>query len=187
MKPPLTTTEEEDIALLARVAAGDQDALGAFYDRYASTLMAVAVRVLNNASAAEDVVQEVFVQIWEHASSYDRELGKPLSWAVVLTRNKAIDRLRGRIRGEKLMVRAAAEAVGDDFAPPKRLDADVSDRVQAALKELPTDQRQAIELAFYNGLSQTEIAERLAQPLGTIKARIRRGMYKLRDQLEGFL
>lgn len=176
--------DQEDETLVRRMADGEERALSDFYDRHAGTLMGVAMRVLGDATAAEDVVQEVFVQVWNKATDYDRKLGKPIAWAVVMTRNKAIDRLRARQRGNKLVERAASEIADEGTAPPPEADQDRAEHLRVALDDLPIDQRRVIELAFFRGLSQSEIASQLSQPLGTIKARIRRGMLKLRDKLQ---
>jgi RNA polymerase sigma-70 factor (ECF subfamily) len=140
---------------------------------------------LNNVKDAEEVVQEAFVQIWEKAASYDERRGKPLTWAMTLTRNKAIDRLRRVQRRNRLHDEVEQEAQIWD----RVLDRDSSDEaaahetqaiVRSAVIQLSEDQRRAIELAFFSGLTQHEIAKRLDEPLGTVKARIRRGMMKLR-------
>jgi RNA polymerase sigma-70 factor (ECF subfamily) len=176
------------MALLRQVAQGDRISFGALYDRFSAVLFSTAFRVLNNQEAAEDVLQDVFVQIWEKAPLYDPARGKPLTWAVTLTRNKAIDRLRATQRRSRLQddIQREAETV-EQFDDRSSFDAvasgETNDIVRAAIRKLSKDQREAIELAFFSSLTQTEIAERLGEPLGTIKARIRRGMMKLRDVL----
>ncbi|MBI3414079.1 MAG: sigma-70 family RNA polymerase sigma factor [Verrucomicrobia bacterium] len=180
-----------DAELLGRVAARDPEALSELYDRFSGILFSIAGNILRDTSQAEDVLQEVFVQIWERASVYDAALGKPLSWAVTLTRNKAIDRLRATQRRNRLLDEATAEWETD--APdlhshqPAVMTNETARFIRAALQELPAEQRQAIELAFFSGLTQSEIASELRQPLGTVKARIRRGMLQLRERLEGIL
>ncbi len=181
-----TTTEPGDEALLARMAGGDGAAFEAFYDRHAALLWGLAMRILGNSAEAEDVLQDAFVLIWERAAAYDPRLGRPLSWAVALTRNKAVDRLRSLRRREQvaatvLSLPPTVESAGDPAAASSI--AEASDAVVAALGRLPAAQRQALELAFFSGLSQTEIASKLGQPLGTIKARIRRGMLQLRVEV----
>jgi len=187
MKQTPGTVEEQDEDLVRRIALGDRIAFGEFYDRHHQTLFAVALRILANPASAEDVLQDVFIQVWERASQYDRGLGRPLGWAVVMTRNKAIDRLRARQRRSRLSERAAQESVEPDVFTSSPGDEDRGEHLRNALTILPSDQRSAIELAFFEGLSQTEIAERMHEPLGTIKARIRRGMLRLRDKLKGVL
>ncbi len=175
-----------EIALLGRVATGDRRSFAELYDRFSRVLFSVAYRVLNSQEAAEDVLQDVFIQIWEKAPLYDPQRGKPLTWAVTLTRNKAIDRLRAIQRRNRLQDAVEKEALTfeqfDDRSSVEAVEGMESGAmVRAAICRLSPDQRQAIELAFFSGLTQTEIAERLGEPLGTIKARIRRGMMKLRD------
>jgi RNA polymerase sigma-70 factor (ECF subfamily) len=186
MPDALTTVERDDAELVRLVAHGDQTAFSELYDRFAPTLLAVAVRVVHDAQIAEDVVQDVFVHIWEKATAYTPERGRPLGWAVVMTRNRAIDKVRARGRSQKLLERA-----GDDLAPapvsgPAPGDGDRAEHVRGALADLSDEQRAVIELAFFGGLSQSEIAERTSKPLGTVKAHIRRGMLKLRDKLQRF-
>ena len=179
---------EAEIALLQRVATGDRLAFAELYDRFSGVLFSTAYRVLNNQQAAEDVLQDVFVQIWEKAPLYDPSRGKPMTWAVTLTRNKAIDRLRSTQRRSRLQDDVQRESeTFEQFDDRSSFDAVVSgergELVRDALQKLSQDQREAIELAFFSSLTQNEIAERLGEPLGTVKARIRRGMMKLRDVL----
>jgi RNA polymerase sigma-70 factor (ECF subfamily) len=155
----------------------------------AIVLFATAYRVLHNQEAAEDVLQEVFLQIWEKAPLYDPLRGKPLTWAITLTRNRAIDRLRAVQRRNRLQDDVQREAETDEqFDDRSSFDVVASGEtgklVRAALVNLSADQRQAIELAFFSSLTQVEIAERLGEPLGTVKARIRRGMMKLRELID---
>ncbi len=180
---------DAEIALLQRVALGDRVSFETLYDRFSGVLFSTAHRVLNNQEAAEDVLQDVFIQIWEKAPLYDPARGKPMTWAVTLTRNKAIDRLRSTVRRNRLHddVEREAETFAqfDDRSSFDALAAGETNQiVRDAIQKLSKDQREAIELAFLSSLTQTEIAERLNEPLGTIKARIRRGMMKLRELLE---
>ena len=179
---------EAEIELMRRVANGDRRSFAELYDRFSGVLFSTAYRLLNNQQAAEDVLQDVFIQIWEKAPLYDSTRGKPMTWAVTLTRNKAIDRLRSTQRRSRLHDDAQRESVaGEQFDDRSSFEAMVSGEtgalVREALEKLTKDQRQAIELAFFSSLTQNEIAERLREPLGTIKARIRRGMMKLREVL----
>ncbi len=179
---------EIGIELLRRVALGDRQSFEELYDRFSGVLFSTAYRVLNNQEAAEDVLQDVFIQIWEKAPLYDPARGKPMTWATTLTRNKAIDRLRSTQRRSRLQddVQRESETSGQ-FDDRSSFDAVASGErgrlVRDAIRKLSKDQREAIELAFFSSLTQSEIAERLGEPLGTIKARIRRGMMKLRDVL----
>lgn len=171
---------------MRQIAQGDHASLAELYDRFSGVLFSVAYRVLNNQEAAEDVLQDVFVQIWEKAPSYDPARGKPMTWAVTLTRNKSIDRLRSTQRRNRLQDDVQREAeTFEQFDDQSSFDAvasgETAQLVREAIRKLSKDQREAIELAFFSSLTQTEIAERLGEPLGTIKARIRRGMMKLKD------
>ena len=177
---------EVEIELLKRVGQGDSASFEALYDRLSGVLFSTAYRVLNNQVAAEDVLQDVFVQIWEKAPLYNPALGKPLTWAVTLTRNKAIDRLRSTQRRIRLQENVQRESeVFEQFDDRSSFDAvtlaESSKLVRHALDKLSSDQRQVIQLAFFSSMTQAEIAEHLHEPLGTIKARIRRGMIKLRE------
>jgi RNA polymerase sigma-70 factor, ECF subfamily len=180
-----------DGQLMRRLRAGERPAFLEFYDRYAGLLLSVAARVLGSRPEAEDVLQDVCTQIWRHPEGYDAGLGSLAGWAVTLTRNKAIDRIRASSRQRRLVEEVAlgvghgesAGASANDLVYGK----EVAARVRAALDALSGEQREVIELAFFAGLSQTEIASRLEQPLGTVKARIRRGMLKLREELGGIL
>ena len=179
---------EIDAALLEKVGRGDRASFGQLYDRMSGLLFSMAYRVLNDREAAEDVLQDVFIQIWDKASTYDASRGKPLTWAVTLTRNKAIDRLRAARRRYRLREELGREAVLDWHAAGKSssdelVDSEKTRMVRHAVARLELDQRRAIELAFFGGLTQSEIAAELGEPLGTIKARIRRGMMKLREFL----
>ena len=182
---------ERDMELLRRIAGGDRSAFARFYDHYSGLLFTIAVKILNDTKEAEDVLQEVFLQIWNKADAYDPLLGKPASWAVTLTRNKAIDRIRSSQRRSKLIEQAAVEAaVAPDNSPSaneKLHGRENAQLIRSEVAALPPDQRRAIELAFFSGLTQDEVSQTLQEPLGTIKARIRRGMLKLREKLEGFI
>ncbi len=180
------STPTADLDLLRRMTLGDTAALGDFHDRHAGTLFALSLRILNDAAEAEDVVQDTLLQIWEKAVVFDPEQGRPLAWAITLARNKAIDRLRTSQRRARLLEEAGLE--NDCATEPDAAQAahtgEQGGLVRAALRGLPTEQRRVIEMAFFGGLSQSEIAEAIAEPLGTVKARIRRGMLRLRDELE---
>jgi RNA polymerase sigma-70 factor (ECF subfamily) len=179
-------TDEE---LLHQMARGDESALGTFYDRHSTLLYSIAIKVLGDMHEAEEVLQDGLRQIWERAALYDASLGQPLSWAVVITRHKAIDRMRAQKRRSDGLARLAEEAlVGLPSDPAASAQGHACEgavtRLHGALGGLPRDQTAAIELAFFKGMSQTEISTQLGVPLGTVKARIRRGMIALRDALE---
>jgi len=178
-----------EVELLRRIGEGDREGFAQLYDRYSGILFSTAFRILNQQETAEDLLQEVFVQIWEKASLYDPSRGKPLTWAITLTRNRAIDRLRSSQRRIKLNEEIEREAELADFQTNKNSAEEISlseknRMVHRAVEHLSPDQREAIEMAFFGGLTQTEISEKLQTPLGTVKARIRRGMMKLKELLK---
>ena len=186
MNPDPEKELEAEIALLRRVAQGDRRSFEELYDRFSGVLFSTAHRVLNNQEAAEDVLQDAFIQIWEKAPLYDPSRGKPMTWAVTLTRNKAIDRLRSTVRRHRLQDDVQREAeTFEQFDDRSAFDAvalgESSKLVREAIRKLSRDQREAIELAFFSSMTQTEIAAHLNEPLGTVKARIRRGLMKLRE------
>ena len=181
------TVEESQAQLLCRIAAQDKQALALFYDQTAGLLYSMAVRILEDPHEAEEVIQDVFVQIWHKAVTFDATLGTPSHWALSITRNRSIDRLRARHRRVRLIneLREAADADPEPHEPPGRGGMNPEDLVaiRSALNGLPVEQRQAIEMAFFGGMTHLEVASALGEPLGTIKARIRRGMLKLRECL----
>lgn len=184
----MTQPGDQEREWLKRIAQGDTDALSSLYDRFSATLFSIGWRLLGNESEAEDLLQEVFLKIWDKAQRYDAHLGSPTAWLITLTRNAAHDRLRSSQRRHRLvdalMTDAAVSADVLQDAPDKGLlSRETVLAVRKALVQLPIDQRQAIEFAFIGGLTQSEIAAQLGEPLGTIKARIRRGMLALRDLL----
>ena len=189
MNPETDKDLDAEIELLRQIGQGDCRCFEALYDRFSRVLFSIAHRVLNNQEAAEDVLQDVFVQIWEKAALYDPSRGKPMTWAITLTRNKAIDRLRSTQRRSRLQDDLLHESqTAEQFDDKSSFDAvssvETGELVRAAIAKLSKDQREAIELAFFSSLTQTEISERLNEPLGTVKARIRRGMLKLRELLD---
>jgi len=165
-------------AALHRLAQGDARALAEFYDAHAGLAYGLALRVLRDRSDAEDAVQEAFVQVWRQADRYDPARGSPQAWLCAIVRTRALDRLRRRLARRE-----------QEEAPEPAASAGAPDRegvlaVRKALQALSADQRRALELAYYEGLTQTEIARRLDQPLGTIKTRIRTAMIRLREELQ---
>lgn len=187
----LQTVEEFQAQLLRRIAAQDRDALAEFYDQTARPLFSIAVRLLGNTQEAEEVIQDVFVQIWTKAPTFDAAIGLPFHWALGITRNRCIDRLRARQRRARVIVDLDADQNLESLFHSAPVETTLPETELAAIRNavqsLPPDQQQAIELAFFKGLTHPEIAELLNVPLGTIKARIRRGMVKLRDSLEIYL
>lgn len=183
-----------DLELVARAASGDERAIAALYDRYGGVLYAVAYRIAGVRADAEEVVLEAFAQAWRDAPRFEATRGSVAGWLTMIARSRALDLVRSRGRRERMTASAAAEpaeappAMGDWRSDPAgALDhAERRARVREALAALSPPQRQAIELAYYEGLSQSEIAERLQEPLGTIKTRVRLGMQKLREALRPF-
>ena len=190
------TPEERHVAdarLMRRMAGGDKSALAELYDRFTKPLYSMALHVLREPAEAQDVVHDAFVALWEKAGDFDASKGNAFSWAVTLTRNRAIDRLRQSRRRSQLLSESSADAMllhEGGSVPDAERSAEKSDnatQVRAAVGALPHDQRHALELAFFKGLTQQQIAEALKEPLGTIKARIRRGLLKLREELSSRL
>jgi RNA polymerase sigma-70 factor (ECF subfamily) len=182
------TAATADRAALERIGRGDQDALGELYDRHARLVYSLALRIVRDQRDAEEVVQEVFSQAWRQSGRYDAARGSVVAWVLTLTRSRAIDRLRGRRARPEVGADIAALVDLADTAPAadeQLASADKATQVRAALESLPFLQRTALELAFYEGLTHTEIADRLDQPVGTVKTRIRQGLLKLRDRLAG--
>ncbi len=183
------TANESQAQLLRRIAAQDRQALTDLYDQTAAMLFSIAVRILGDPHEAEEVVQDVFVQIWNKAATFNGTLGAPFHWALGITRNRAIDRLRARQRRNQLATQFMENfaIASDGQAAAAHLDKAEVAQIRSTVGNLPADQRRVIELAFFGGLTHVEIAEALGEPLGTVKARIRRGMLKLRDNLHGYL
>ena len=178
-----SATDEELMALVLR---RQEAALGALYDRYVRLVYAVALRITGDRETAEEVVQDVFQNVWQAAGSFQPGVGSFAAWLLGIARHRAIDatrskRERARTREQTLDdLRPAGEAASLEREVGQRL---LRDAVRAALEALPANQRQAIELAYYGGLTRIEIAERLNEPLGTVKTRLRLGLLKLRDLL----
>ncbi len=175
--------------LLVSVASGSQLALAELYDLTSRQVFALALRILKDRQIAEEVVLDVFLQIWKRAASFDPSRGRPFGWILTIGRSRALDALRSRTVRSRREEDLSAGAVLTDLSstPPERAVArDRSRRLADAMAELPGDQACAVELAYFQDLSHTEIAARLGLPLGTIKTRIRLGMLKLRDKLKTF-
>src|SRR5262245_23933356 len=164
--------------VLQRLAEGDQRALAEFYDAHAGLAYGLALRVLRDRSDAEDVVQEAFVQVWRQADRYDPARGTPQAWLCAIVRTRALDRLRRRV------ARREQEEAPEPAAAGGTPDREGELAVRKALLSLSADQRRALELAYYEGLTQSEIARRLNEPLGTVKTRIRTAMIRLREELQ---
>lgn len=170
-----------------RVAAGDQLAMTSLYDTSNRVLFGLLLRILKEHALAEEVLLDVYMQVWRQAASYDELRGSPMAWMLTIARSRAIDRLRsGR---QELLLRDSFEGFEENAKSEIDVEetaaiAEVQLRVRDALETLPAEQREVIEMAYYGGLSHSEIALQLEQPLGTVKTRIRLGLMKLRDILQ---
>lgn len=179
-----------DPALLARVVKGDQQAFSQLYDHSSVLLFSLAVRILGNHEEAADLLQDVYLEIWRKVSRYDVGRGTPNAWLVTLTKSRAIDRLRARVAQGPRAINPPESTTAVQVMDPgliplgTQADQDLRGAVGAALAGLPQAQQQAIELAYYGGLSYGEIASRLNQPLWTVKTRIKLGMSKLQAALQ---
>jgi len=187
--PPPDERQRVDAVLVQRIAVGDRQAFAELYDRFSGPLYGTALRVLRDPAEAQDVMHDAFVTLWEKAGTFETSRGSAFSWAVTLVRNRAIDRVRTRRRRAELLAESLPADLGyvEDSAESSAGDSasssDEARAVRAAVAKLPVEQQRALELAFFGGLTQEEIAQKLSEPLGTIKARIRRGLLKLRDSL----
>jgi RNA polymerase sigma-70 factor, ECF subfamily len=176
---------DADRRLVDRLAAGEVEAAADLYDRYAPLILGLARRILRNQQDAEEALQDVFSQVWRTASRFEPARGSLAAWLLVITRARAIDRLRARqsrpdsaLYSDPALMPSAAAGPSDQL-----LSEEQAEQVREALETLPEAQRAALELAYYEGLTQSEIAERLSQPLGTIKTRIRTALLTLRERL----
>jgi RNA polymerase sigma-70 factor (ECF subfamily) len=184
-------SEQDDPALVARIARRESDALEQLYERYRVVVYHLAFKVLNNRESAEEVVLEVFWQVWREAERYDGQRGSVGAWLATVARSRAIDALRSR-RGNLTTTEDDVETFSAATETVVDLETQISleqraTLVRSALESLPTDQRAALELSFFTGLSHAEIAAQLHEPLGTVKTRIRSAMMRLRDRLRPLL
>lgn len=181
------SARDQDLAsMIGKVADGDQSALSALLDATSRLVFGLALRILGDRSTAEEVMLDVFTQVWRQADSYDRKRGAPLAWILTIARSRAIDRLRSskhdHLNSEPVETLSDLSA----SAPSPEENTALAERkklVRVALSTLAAEQREVIELAYYSGLSHSEIALKLGQPLGTVKTRVRLGMIKLREAL----
>jgi RNA polymerase sigma-70 factor (ECF subfamily) len=180
-----TGTPDVSVRLIGEIARGDRDAFARFYDLHAALVHTFALRILRERGEAEEVVQDVFLQVWRQAEGYSTERGTPEAWLITLARSRGIDKLRSRRRRDE-MVRPAENpdrlrelAVAESAAGP----AEARATLGGALADLPAAQRSVLELAYFDGLTQSEIAARLGEPLGTVKTRMRSGLERLRGAL----
>jgi RNA polymerase sigma-70 factor, ECF subfamily len=177
----------DDVALIRRMVEADETALGALYDRWARSLYSLVLHLLRDPDEAEDVVEETFWQAWRKADSYEPARGAVSTWLLTIGRRKALDRLRAKKRHREDPIgndRTFADIASPSPDPSQDVEgSELREHVRAALRELPAEQREVLELGYFNGLSQTEIADATGQPLGTVKTRMRLAMQKLREPL----
>ena len=178
--PPQSPPPDNDAALLARVQRGDEQAMAALYDRYTKVVYSVALRVLRDPAAAEDVLQEVFMQIWRNPAGFEAARGSLGGWLAVVARNRSIDALRRKRPMDQ--VEEIALASNYNLADEAERN-NMMERARGAIVRLPLEQRKTLEMAFFDGLTHTEIAEMTGEPLGTVKTRIRSALMSLRKAM----
>jgi RNA polymerase sigma-70 factor, ECF subfamily len=176
-----------DAALVERMTAGDESALAALYDRYAGVLYGLLLRILKDTHAAEEVLQDLFLQLWRTAARFDASRGSMTAWLMVMARNRAISRLRRRDR--HVMADDPEGFLLESAPDPSNIEDDAARRelarqLRAAMASLPGEQREALELAYFEGMTQTEIAERTGAPLGTVKSRVRAALQSLKPHFD---
>lgn len=176
----MSSNSAEDAALLARIQSGDQDAMSRFFQRYGSMVYSVALRVLKDSGDAEDVVQEIFVQVWKNPGAFVAGRGSLGGWLVVVARNRAIDMLRRRRPSDPMELFALPSATNLASEAERSV---LIERIRSAMHSLPAEQQKSVELAFFEGLSHSEIAHQTGDPLGTVKTRIRLALLSLRKVL----
>ena len=186
-EPPVVGDE----TLMARIQEREPEALAALYDRYSGILKSLIMGVIHNDAEADDLLQEIYMEIWNQAAHYSAQKGKPLGWIVTLTRRRSIDRLRKKqayARAEERLQNETEQQPDAWVHNSTEDDIEMSDTrrlIMAILKNLPPAQREAIDLAFYHGMSQREIAAKTGIPLGTIKTRLELGLKKISEALRG--
>jgi RNA polymerase sigma-70 factor (ECF subfamily) len=182
--------DQDWVVLIRRIAVGDQAAMAALYDATSRLVYSLILRIIGDPSTAEEVLIDAYTQVWRQAANYDRDRGTPIAWIMTIGRSRALDRLRaGWQEHQRREPLEAASSAASQNANPEETTANDERRrlVGAALTTLAPEQREVIELAYYSGLSHSEIALRIGLPLGTVKTRIRLGMNKLREQLRPLL
>jgi RNA polymerase sigma-70 factor, ECF subfamily len=167
----------DEAALIERIRSGDETAMADMYDRYSGIVYGVALRVLGDASAAEDVVQEVFLQLWRNPQAFDANRGKLPVWLAVIARNRAIDHLRRRPPEDDIENLPISTGLNLEDEAAQRL---AVQKIRSVFSQLPQEQRRVLEMAFFEGMTHTEIAAKTGEPLGTIKTRIRAGLLAVR-------
>jgi RNA polymerase sigma-70 factor (ECF subfamily) len=192
MSSPSPSPGQSDLQLMSRLLSGDEGALGLLFDRYGTLAYSLASAIVPDGADAEEVVADAFAQIWRSASSFDAARGSVAAWVSTIVRTRSLDLIRSQKRRARVLDRAAAlteEGASPGLstgtpAPDREVEAsEAAALVRQSLTSLPPSQREVLELAYFGGLSQSEIAERLAEPLGTVKTRMRSGMEKLRVAL----
>jgi RNA polymerase sigma-70 factor (ECF subfamily) len=178
-------SQNSPVYLIRQTANQDREAFSQLYDRFSSLVYSLAMRMLRMSSDAEDLLQEVFVQVWHQANRYSEERGSPEAWIVNIARSRAIDKLRSIRRMERsfILTDDPAKAESSDNVESSAAESETKLTMNSALANLPEAQRKVLELAYFDGLSQSEIANRLKEPLGTVKTRMRSGIQRLRDML----
>lgn len=179
-------TDQRLIVLMSEIARGDQEAFASFYDQTQRLVFSLALRILHDQGLAEEVTSDVFMQVWRQAANFETMRGTPLSWLMTIARTRSIDRLRASayLRQESELLDTVAEQPATSLSPEKAsLYREQQQLVRTALRQLSPDQRRLIETAYFEGLSQSELAEKFALPLGTVKTRVRSGMMILKKQL----
>ncbi|MBK9033007.1 MAG: sigma-70 family RNA polymerase sigma factor [Myxococcales bacterium] len=179
-RPEAAATDDDDVALIRAMAGGDRAALAALYDRHAPVLMALALRILKHRGEAEDLLHDVFLEVWRAAKDYDGKRGRVRTWLVIRMRSRALDVVKSARVARRSSDDEVVERVVADDDPSAGAD---RARVRAALAEVPAEQRAVLELAYFDGLSCAEIAGKLAVPIGTVKSRLAAGLAKLRTTL----
>ena len=182
-KVPVPADSTTAVHLIQRVANQDREAFSQLYDRFSTVVFSLAMRMLRARSDAEDLLQEVFVQVWRQARGYSAERGSPEAWIIDIARSRAIDKSRAirRIENSFVLTDDPARAESSDNAESSAAASESRLTMNAALANLPDTQRRVLELAYFDGLTQTEIAQRLAEPLDTVKTRMRAGIQRLRE------
>jgi len=185
----LNTRDQDWTMLIRNSARGDQSALGELYDATSRLVFGLVLRIVGDRASAEEVLLDVYTQAWRQAANYDEARGAPLAWLMTIARSRAIDRIRSSKHDQQKDPLDAVAELSDREPSPEQATVDSERRrlVRAALDTLPAEQREVVELAYYSGLSHSEIASRLGQPLGTVKTRTRLAMIKLRDMLRPVL
>ena len=183
-----SASSSEDLALIQAIAAQDQLALSKLYDRYARVMYSLAFKILGSAEEAEEVVLDVFSQVWKNSQSFDPDRGRLDSWLFMITRSRCLDRLRSKQRRQKVQESSQRQAQAEDVVipnPPEQylVNQERREKITQALTQIPPHQRSVLELAYFQGLSQSQIARTLEISLGTVKTRTRLGLNKLREEL----